>query len=71
MTTREDPDLGLLVPTSCPGVADHLLVPRGTWRDPDAYDRAARKLAAQFRENFAKYADQASEEIQHAGPKNS
>jgi phosphoenolpyruvate carboxykinase (ATP) len=69
MTTREDPIFGLHVPTSCPGVADHMLVPRATWGDPDGYDRAARKLAAQFRENFAKYADQASEEILQAAPR--
>ena len=38
-------------------------------RDPAAYDQTARKLAGQFRENFAQYADQASEEIRRAGPR--
>jgi phosphoenolpyruvate carboxykinase (ATP) len=67
--TRDDPVFGLDVPLSCPGVAGHKLNPRNTWRDPDAYDGAARKLAGQFRTNFARYADQASEEILQAGPR--
>ena len=57
------------VPTSCPGVPEHLLIPRETWPDPAAYDQTARKLAGQFRENFAQYADQASEEIRQAEPR--
>jgi phosphoenolpyruvate carboxykinase (ATP) len=69
MPTREDPIFGLHVSISCPGVPDHRLIPRDTWSDPAAYDRTARKLAAQFRENFAKSADQASEEILQAGPR--
>jgi phosphoenolpyruvate carboxykinase (ATP) len=67
--TREDPIFGLHVPTSCPGVPARLLIPRDTWPDPAAYDLAARKLAGQFRENFAQYADRASEEIRQAGPR--
>jgi phosphoenolpyruvate carboxykinase (ATP) len=65
----EDPIFGLHVPISCPGVPDRRLIPRNTWADPDAYDRTARKLAGQFRENFARYADQASEEIRQAEPR--
>lgn len=67
--TREDPIFGLHVPTSCPGVPDHVLAPRSTWADPSAYDQTARKLAGQFRENFEQYADQASDEIRRAGPR--
>ena len=67
--TREDPIFGLHVPTSCPGVPEHLLIPRNTWSDPAAYDLTARKLAGQFRENFAQYADQASGEIRQSGPR--
>jgi phosphoenolpyruvate carboxykinase (ATP) len=67
--TVEDPIFGLHVPTSCPGMPSRKLIPRNTWTDPDAYDHAARKLAGQFRDNFAQYLDQAPEEIRRAGPR--
>jgi phosphoenolpyruvate carboxykinase (ATP) len=67
--TREDPIFGLHVPIACPGVLDRVLTPRETWADPEAYDRTASKLAGQFRDNFAQYADRASEEIRRAGPR--
>jgi phosphoenolpyruvate carboxykinase (ATP) len=66
---REDPIFGLRVPAACPGVPGELLVPRNTWSDPEAYDRMARRLAHLFRENFAKYADGATEEVRSAGPR--
>jgi phosphoenolpyruvate carboxykinase (ATP) len=67
--TREDPIFGLHVPTSCPGVPAPALIPRTTWDDPEAFDRTAARLAAQFRQNFAQYADRASEEVHQAGPR--
>ena len=66
---REDPVFGLQVPTTCPGVPGEMLVPRNTWTDQKAYDRMARRLAHQFHENFARYADGAAEEIRAAGPR--
>ncbi len=66
---REDPIFGLHLPTSCPGVAERTLAPRDTWRNPEAYDRTARNLADQFRRNFERYADRASEDVRHAGPR--
>jgi len=71
--TREDPFFGLHVPRHCPGVPDELLNPRATWPDPAAYDRAARRLAEQFCKHFAKYRDQAPDEVlevadRHATP---
>lgn len=66
---REDLVFGLQVPTRCPGLPGDLLVPRNTWADPEAYDRMARRLAHRFHENFAKYADEESEEIRAAGPR--
>ena len=42
------------VPRDCPGVPRELLDPRGTWEDPEAYDKAAAELAAKFKENFEK-----------------
>ena len=63
-----DPIFRLAVPTRCPGLPDQILQPRKTWPDAAAYEQAAKKLAAQFRQNFTKYADQASDEIKSAEP---
>jgi phosphoenolpyruvate carboxykinase (ATP) len=49
--TELDPVFGLAVPTSCPDVPTEVLQPRGTWADPDAYDRRARELLAMFEQN--------------------
>jgi phosphoenolpyruvate carboxykinase (ATP) len=66
--TRIDPNFGVAVPLHCPEVPDAFLDPRGTWADPEAYDRAAARLAEMFRENFANYADGLDPEIEAAGP---
>ncbi len=42
------------IPTACPGVPDELLQPQRAWQSPEAYDQAADKLAALFRENYEK-----------------
>ena len=41
--------------------------PRNTWANADAYDQAAAKLAALFRENFAKYSDAAPDGLRESG----
>ena len=61
------PVFKVLVPTSCPGVPAEVLDPRQTWADKDAYDAAAKDLAARFAKNFAKY-DHMPREIVEAGP---
>jgi phosphoenolpyruvate carboxykinase (ATP) len=66
--TRKDPFFGLDVPLEVPGVPSHILDPRETWDDKDAYDEQARKLADLFRENFSKFEDEVSEEVRNAGP---
>ncbi len=66
---EKHPVFGLHFPTSCEGVPSELLNPRNTWADPAAYDQKANHLAGLFNENFAKYADAASEEIKAAAPK--
>ncbi len=66
--TVADPVFGVAVPTRCAGVPDEVLIPANTWQDPQAYQEAALQLAGLFHENFAAYADQASEEIRAAGP---
>jgi phosphoenolpyruvate carboxykinase (ATP) len=66
--TTQDPVFGLSVPTQCPGVPDEVLLPENTWPDPAEYRKTAEALAAQFRENFRQYEDQANAEVRQAGP---
>src|SRR5207249_655580 len=56
--TTPDPVFGVEVPLQVPGVPEGLLLPRGTWSDPAAYDAQAARLAQMFRENFAQFQDQ-------------
>jgi phosphoenolpyruvate carboxykinase (ATP) len=67
--TTTEPVFGLAIPTSCPGVPTDLLMPRNTWLKPAAYDAKALHLAKLFQANFAQYADQATPEVQAAGPR--
>jgi phosphoenolpyruvate carboxykinase (ATP) len=67
--TTPDPIFGVHVPNSVPGVPDEVLTPRETWKDRDAYDAQAKKLAGMFRDNFEKFADSVSEDVRQAGPK--
>jgi phosphoenolpyruvate carboxykinase (ATP) len=66
---RTDDLFGFQVPVEVPGVDTKLLDPRGTWRDPQAYDRKARELAQMFRDNFAQFADEAGPSVAAAGPR--
>jgi phosphoenolpyruvate carboxykinase (ATP) len=66
--TRIDPNFGVAVPLRCPDVPDSFLYPRGTWADPEAYDRAAAQLCAMFRDNFTSFADGLDPAIAAAGP---
>jgi phosphoenolpyruvate carboxykinase (ATP) len=66
--TETDPVFGVEVPTSCPGVPEEVLKPRGTWADPAAYDRQAQELARMFAANFEKYADGVDPTVREAGP---
>lgn len=50
--TKTQPILTLKMPKSCPGVDSHILNPRQTWADQDAYDATATKLRDMFRNNF-------------------
>ena len=56
-STAPTTTFGFEVPVEAPGVDAALLDPRSTWRDPAAYDRKARELAAMFRENFERFPD--------------
>jgi phosphoenolpyruvate carboxykinase (ATP) len=66
---RTDELFGFSVPLDVPGVESRLLDPRGTWRDPKAYDRKARELARMFRDNFAQFEADAGEAVAAAGPR--
>ncbi len=61
------PVFKVAVPKSCPGVPAQYLDARGMWRDKEAYDRAARDLAARFNKNFEKFSS-VSGEILAAAP---
>jgi phosphoenolpyruvate carboxykinase (ATP) len=67
--TRLDPVFRVQVPVAVPDVPAEILDPRGTWADPEAYDRRAAELARMFATNFAQYADGVSEAIRSAGPR--
>ncbi len=60
---RKDPNFGLEVPISVPGVAEVLLDPRRTWDDPQAYDAQAAKLVQMFAENFEQYLPYIDEDV--------
>ena len=66
--TRTDPTFGFEVPLRCPDVPPSFLDPRSTWKDRDAYDRAAHRLATMFAANFKAFEDGVSEDIRAAGP---
>ena len=66
---RTDDVFGFSVPVAVPGVDASLLDPRSTWRDPEAYDRKARELAAMFTANFEKFAAEAGEAVATAWPR--
>jgi len=63
---RKDPNFGFEAPVTCEGVDDHLLNPRETWADKDAYDAQARKLVEMFSENFAKYVPYIDDDVRAA-----
>jgi phosphoenolpyruvate carboxykinase (ATP) len=67
--TRTDPIFGFEVPTACPDVPDSVLWTRNTWGDAEAYDRAARKLAEMFIENFRQFEGGVDRHIAEAGPR--
>jgi phosphoenolpyruvate carboxykinase (ATP) len=62
-----DPIFGLPLPTAVPGVPAEVLNPRNTWKDGAAYDAQAKKLAALFRQNDAKF--DMPENVRKAGPR--
>jgi phosphoenolpyruvate carboxykinase (ATP) len=52
VATVEDKTFHISIPVSCPGVSDEMLQPRNTWKDPQAFEARARKLAGEFSAHF-------------------
>ncbi|MFG0307196.1 MAG: phosphoenolpyruvate carboxykinase (ATP) [Phycisphaerales bacterium JB040] len=63
-----DDIFGLAIPHRVPGVPTEVLRPRDTWADKEAYDTAARGLAAKFRENDKRF-PKMPDEVRAAGPR--
>ncbi len=59
---------GLSIPLHCEGVPDDVLDPRETWSDKSEYDRAAARLAQDFRANFHQFEDHVDEAVRSARP---
>lgn len=66
---KKDPVFGFEVPTTCPGIPDDVLDPSASWGDKAEYDRRYKDLASRFVQNFAKFADETSQDVSEAGPK--
>ncbi|MFL2962325.1 MAG: phosphoenolpyruvate carboxykinase (ATP) [Candidatus Poseidoniaceae archaeon] len=64
-----DDRFGFEIPTSCPGVPSEVLIPKKTWSDGNAYDATADKLATMFNENFKRYSDGVSDDVNASSPK--
>ena len=65
---RRHPVFNLDMPTTCPGVADSVLDPRGTWPDPAQYDEQAARLAKMFVDNFVTFEKDVPASVKDAGP---
>ena len=65
--TVTDDIFGLSMPINVPGVPDEVLIPKNTWEDKAAYDKAAKELAMKFHENFETFSS-ASQAIKDAAP---
>ena len=66
---RIDPNFGVEVPVSVPGVDTAILDPRGTWADKADYDATAAKLVTLFTNNFARFADHVDAAVRRAAPR--
>ena len=58
--------MNVKVPTKLNGVDTKLLNPSETWSSKDDYDKAAKELAAKFKENIDKF--DISDALRQAGP---
>lgn len=64
----QTPFFKMRFPKACPGVPSEILEPRNAWKDKEAFDATASKLAEQFNKNFEQYASGVSADILAAAP---
>jgi phosphoenolpyruvate carboxykinase (ATP) len=63
------PYFKLAIPKAIPGVDNHLLNPRNSWKSHEEWDEAARNLAGKFIENFKAFTDnEEGKRLMAAGP---
>ncbi len=65
---RTDPNFGFAVPVAVNGVDSAILDPRSTWADKTAYDVTAKKLVAQFVDNFEQFVDHVDDAVRQSAP---
>jgi phosphoenolpyruvate carboxykinase (ATP) len=65
---KKHPVFGFNVPVALDGVDPKILDIRSTWRDPEAYDKQAKKLAEMYKDNFKKYEGKGSMDYTKFGP---
>lgn len=66
---KHDEIFNVDIPQSCSEVPSEIMNPSDTWDSREEYDKAARKLAKMFEENFAKKYPNMPKHIAKAGPK--
>jgi phosphoenolpyruvate carboxykinase (ATP) len=66
---RTDPNFGVEVPVSVPGVDSAILNPRDTWADKTDYDATAAKLVTLFTNNFAKFEAHVDQAVRDSAPR--
>ncbi|MBN1681712.1 MAG: phosphoenolpyruvate carboxykinase (ATP) [Anaerolineae bacterium] len=67
--TTTDPIFGFAIPTHVPDVPSEVLIPRNTWKNPDAYDVKARDLVGRFHDYMKQFEDKMSAATKAAAPK--
>jgi phosphoenolpyruvate carboxykinase (ATP) len=65
----KDPVFGFDVPRTCPDVPNDVLDPSSSWGKKEDYWKKYDALAARFIDNFKRFSDGCSPEVQAAGPK--
>jgi len=65
---ERDPLFGFMIPKACEGLPSEILNPRDSTPDKARYEERARKLAADFKENFKQFEDDVSKEVSDAMP---
>ncbi len=65
---RRDPFFGFAVPTSVPGVEQHVLSPVDTWNNKAAFAETATRLVSMFQENFKRFAAHVDADVRAAEP---